>query len=139
MKTSARWLLLATCAGVTLGVAARIGMRLIAMQADVSPGFSLGGSLEVVVLGTMVGAPLALIFWACRYWLRMPAWAGPVMALLVFAAVAVQQPPAARSALRDTPDTPLVTAAVFAAVFAVYGLALEAIWRFEHGRALRRA
>jgi S1-C subfamily serine protease len=53
------WIVSALCAGVWLGIAARIAMRFIALEAGVSPGFSSGGSLEVILFGAMIGMPVA--------------------------------------------------------------------------------
>ena len=131
MKTAGVWIGLALGAGLTLGVAARVAMRLVALQANVNPEFSLAGSLEVVLFGIVGGAPLALIVWACRYQFRLPVWTGLTAGLLLFAALAIWPPPAARSALGATPDAPSATAAVFALVFAVYGMVLDALWHSQ--------
>jgi hypothetical protein len=131
MKSSAEWLLLAACAGLTLGVAARIAMRVVALQAEVVPAFSWGGTVEIVVFGALVGAPIALLFWACRARLHLPPWSSVAVGLLVFGALVVWPPPSARSALRGTPDAPSLTALAFAGVFVVYGVALEVLWRVK--------
>jgi hypothetical protein len=122
-------MLLALCAGGVLGVAARVAMRIIAWQAGVNAAFSLGGSVEVILLGVLVGAPGALLYWACRRRFTLPAWAGIVAALLLFGVFAAWPTPSARSALVATPDAPAATAVVLAMVFVVYGAALEALWR----------
>lgn len=134
VRSFAGWLLLAACAGLTLGVAARVAMRLVALQADVSPGFSFGGSVEVVLYGALVGTPVALLYWVCRQRVRLPAWAGVTIGLVLFAFLATWQPPSARSALRDTPDAPVATSLLFAGVFVVYGVALEMLWRLKRPR-----
>jgi hypothetical protein len=139
LKALLRWAGLALCAGMALGIAARIAMRVVALQAEVPPGFSLGGSLEIVVFGVLVGTPVALLFWAGRRWLRLPAFSGVLVGLLLFAVYAAWPPPAARSALGDTPDTPILTAAVFAGAFAVYGIVLEVLWRMNRGRGSLRS
>lgn len=131
MKSSAEWLLLAVCAGLILGVAARGAMRLVALQAEVAPAFSWGGSVEIVVLGALVGAPVALVFWACRERFHLPPWSSVAAGLLVFGALAVWPPPSARSALRGTPDAPSLTGLAFGGVFLVYGIALEVLWRVK--------
>ncbi len=123
------WLGLATCSGLALGLAGRAAMRLVALQADVSPEFSWGGSAEVVLFGTLVGTPVALIFWALRARFRLPVWAGVWVGLAVFSVMATFPSPAARSALSGIPDAPVATAVVFAGAFVAYGLVLEALWR----------
>ncbi len=134
MRTAGLWLLLAASAGVVLGVAARIAMRLIALQAGVSSGFSLGGSVEVVLLGAVLGTPVALAFWACRLYWRLPAWSGVLLALGLFAILALWPTPAARGALAATTDAPVVTAVIFAAAFLAYGVVLELLWRLLPSR-----
>jgi hypothetical protein len=123
------WAGLAMAAGATLGVGARVAMRLVALEAGVGASFSAGGSLEVVLFGALVGAPVALGVWACRWRFHLPDGTGVTAGVLLFAAMAAWQPPAARSALGATPDAPLATAALFAAAFLVYGLSLDAFWR----------
>ena len=119
------------CAGVWLGVAARIAMRLIALQAGLVGGFSSGGSLEVILFGAMFGAPVALVTWSCRSKWRLPIWFGIIVALALFFLLTMFQPSAARSALGGTPDKPLWTALLFAAAFASYGALLDAIWAWR--------
>ena len=131
LKAIGAWLLRAACAGMALGIATRVAMRLVALQADVPSAFSLGGSVEVVLLGTIVGAPAALVYWGCRHRFRLPPWSGVIAALLLFAALAARPTPAARSALGATADAPLVTAAIFGAAFVVYGVVLEVLWRLN--------
>jgi hypothetical protein len=131
MKAAGQWMALAVAAGIVLGVTSRIAMRLVALQAEVGPEFSLGGSIEVVLFGVLVGAPAALAFWACRNRFALPAWSAILAALLVFAGLVVWQPPAAQRALLGTPDAPIATVAVFAAAFVLYGIALELFWRLK--------
>jgi hypothetical protein len=104
-------------------------MRFVAVEAGIAPGFSLGGSLDVVAFGAILGAPAALVFWACRVRWRLPWGAGAAAGLLLFAAVVVIRPPAASSALASTPDTTLVTTLLFAVAFASYGVLLDVLWR----------
>lgn len=135
VKSAGAWVASALCAGVVLGVAARVAMRLVALEADVRPAFSLGGTTEIVLLGVIVGSPTALIFWVCRQRCRMPASAGVIAALALFALLAARPTPAARSALRATPDTPIATVVAFAAAFLIYGIALEVLWRLKQASA----
>jgi hypothetical protein len=128
LTSAAGWIGLAACAGAALGVSARVAMRVIAWQANVSPEFSFAGSAEVVLFGIVVGAPVALLVWACRHRVRLPAWAGVIVSLMLFGVLAVWQPPAARSALLATPDAPAVTALMFLGVFGVYGVVVDALW-----------
>lgn len=45
---------------------ARLVMRGIAFEAGGSEGFSIGGTLEVIALGVIIGTPVALLFEAHR-------------------------------------------------------------------------
>jgi hypothetical protein len=129
LRSAGRYLSLAVCAGAVLGIAVRVAMRLVAWQSGVKASFSLGGSLEIVLFGTLVGAPAALLYWAGRHRFALPRWTAVAAALLLFAILALRPTPSARSALLATPDTPIATAAIFAAAFAVYGVALDLLWR----------
>lgn len=125
------WIVSALCAGVWLGVTARIAMRFIALEAGMAPGFSSGGSLEVILFGAMFGMPVALLVWTCRSKWRLPFWFGTSAGLALFVILSVFQPPAARSALAGTPDKALWTTVLFAAVFVLYGAVLDAIWAWR--------
>jgi hypothetical protein len=119
-------LLYALLAGLTFGVAARIVMRVIAVLAGGTEGFSWGGSIEVVALGLLIGAPIALFFLALRSRLEWaPPWPGVALGAALFVATALQPLPSAESALAGTNDPPLATAALFAALWIGYGLLLE--------------
>jgi len=121
-----RYLAFATLAGVGLGACARIAMRFVALESGGEGGFSLGGSLEVVAFGALIGIPIAIGFGWIRARVRMPPpWFGLATGILIFAVLATFPPPSARSALFDTPDTPLFTALTFAALFAAFGVVLE--------------
>ena len=45
-----------------LGIGGRIAMRVIANATDVAPGFSLGGTMTVVLMGAVSGAAGGLIY-----------------------------------------------------------------------------
>lgn len=116
----------ALAAGLVLGVMSRLAMRFVALESGLAGGFSAGGSLEVVLFGALVGAPVALMFALLRphmAWKR--PWLGVATGLSLFAALAAFQPPAARSALDGTPDTPGATALAFAVVFLLWGAGLD--------------
>ena len=121
-----RTLMSAALSGLLLGVGARVVMRFVALEAGMSYGSSLGGSFEVVAFGAMVGAPAAWLFFALRP--RVPLgwpWAGVTYGVLLVGLLSAMPPPAARSALSDTPDTPAATAVAFGLLFASWGLSLE--------------
>jgi hypothetical protein len=130
----------AVLAGAALGMGARLVMRLVALTARLPGSFSAGGSLEVVAVGVLLGAPLALAFFAVRRRVHVgPPWAGALFGLALFAVEALIPLPAARTALAATPDPPLITAALFAGLFVLFGMGLDLRWRRWHRRSqLRR-
>lgn len=131
-----RRVVFALIASVVFGVALRVVMRIIGILSFGAEGFSWGGTIEVVLLGVIIGAPLALAFFVLRSRLKWPRpWAGVALGAALFAATAFRPPPAARSALAVTADPPLATAALFAALWIGYGLLLE----YLHTRATLRS
>ena len=128
MRKTAMWLILGISAGVWLGVAGRIAMRFVALEAGTTPGFSSGGSLEVIAFGAIIGTPVALVVWAYRRGRQLPRWSGTAVGMLLLLVVVAFEPPAAKSALAATPDTPLTTALLFVAAFASFGALLDVIW-----------
>ena len=119
-------LLFAVGSSVLLGLAARLSMRFVALESGMAGAFSFGGSLEVIVLGIMIGAPLALLFLTMRRHVAMPApFAGVLYGVAVFSFLTLVPLPAARSALASTPDPPSATAGAFGLVFVAWGIALE--------------
>ena len=124
-----RRILVASCvSGLALGIAARVVMRFVALESGMSGNFSIGGSLEVVAFGAILGVPIAFLFFALRRRVKMGRpWPGVICGLALFAVVAVVPPPAARSALTATPDTPAATALAFAALCVAWGVWLEVL------------
>lgn len=121
-----RLLVTSVLAGLLLGVAARVVMRFVALESGLDPGFSAGGSLEVIAFAALVGAPLAGIFLATRRRIAVPLpWAGLVYGAAVFSVLVAWPPAAARSALEGTTDTPAATTAAFGLLFIAWGVALE--------------
>jgi hypothetical protein len=103
-------------------------MRVIVLEAGLPGSYSLGGSLEVVLFGLLLGAPLAAGFWLLRPQLpwRRPL-GGLVLGGLLTALLAVVPPPSAASALAATPDTPLLTWLGFGLLLVAWAVALEAV------------
>jgi hypothetical protein len=133
----ARLVRLSVVAGVMLGLAARVVMRLVALESGLDPGFSLGGSLEVMAFGGLVGAPAAAAFLIVRGRLLVAGWwPGLVFGAALFVALTLAQPPAARSAMAGTPDTPAATVLAFAAMFVGWGGSLEWLARRPPGTRL---
>lgn len=133
-------------AGVLLGAAARVAMRWVAIDAGLDPGFSIGGSIEVLAFGVLIGSPVALGLGAaaCRW--RLPHGSGLAAASALLIVLSVVPPPAARSAIATVPDSMGQALAVFAGAFLLYGLSLELLVhrcrkrrRFQRRSARRRS
>jgi hypothetical protein len=129
-ELASRALLPAAACGVLLGIAARLVMRFVARESGLDGAFSVEGSLEVVIFGALIGAPVAWLFFALRprVSLRFP-WAGVLCGLCLFLLFSLAPPPAVRSALADTPNTPAATALAFALLFVAWGWILEYVGR----------
>lgn len=112
-------------AGLVLGVAGRVAMRLAALESAVPSGASVGGSLEVILFGIAVGAPPSLALGIARQQWRIPRGCGMAAAAALFLPLMTWQPPAAASALTATPDRPLLTLLFFTIAFLAYGWVLE--------------
>ena len=117
----------AVLSGLLLGVGARVVMRFVALEAGNAGRAPRSGDLsQAAAFKAMVGAPAAWLFFALR--LRVPLgwpWAGVTYGVLLVGLLSAMPPPAARSALSDTPDTPSATAVAFGLLFASWGLSLE--------------
>lgn len=121
-----RTLAVSCLSGLLLGAAARVTMRFVALEAGVSVALSLGGSLEVVTFGALVGTPVALLFFVFRLRVQVwRPWLGLLCGFSLFAVLGALPPPAARSALAATPDTPALTVLAFGVLFVAWGLMLE--------------
>lgn len=122
-------------AGIMLGFGARAVMRVIALASGLPGSFSVGGSSEVILLGALVGLPIALGFFALRgrVPLRTP-YPGAFLGILLFLALALRPPPSARSALAGTPDLPVATALLFCGLFLLFGIGLE--WRWARWQSV---
>ena len=130
-------MLAAASSGLVLGVAARLLMRFVALEAGVSPGYSLGGSLEVIAFGAIVGTPVAFAFLSIRQRVRYRVpWPGLALGLGMLVALTAVPPPSARSALAATPDTPWATFVGFGLLFVLWGVALDLLAR-HFGRSQR--
>ncbi|MBY6205795.1 hypothetical protein [Halomonas denitrificans] len=115
----------AIAAGLLLGVASRMAMRAVAIDAGLDAGFSIGGSLEVVASGVLIGSPLALVLGvAARRW-RLPRGSALGASSILFLVLAMGPPPAARSAISTVPGSVGPALAMFACAFFLYGLGLE--------------
>ena len=73
------WVLCGVIGGVMAGVVSRLSMRGVALVAGMEPGFSIGGTLGILVFGAIMGIPFALIFAGVRRFIPLPErWKGLV-------------------------------------------------------------
>jgi hypothetical protein len=101
MRTVVRTVGWGIAAGIIiLGVGGRLLMRGVAVMAGVPPGFSMGGSLEVVISGALYGAIAGLTLLA--FPIRLGVWRAIGHAAAVFLIIAVTSD-AARSAASGIP------------------------------------
>ncbi len=113
--------------GLVLGVGGRVAMRLVALGAGLDPGFSWGGTGEVVATGLFIGVPAAFVFIATRRFIPGPGvWRGAAFSALLFLVLVVVPPPAARSAAGAV-GRPLLTLSLFGPLFLLYGIVVELV------------
>ena len=124
-----RWVAEAVLAGVLLGLAARLAMRVLAWLSGSAGGFSRGGSVEIVVFGALLGTPVALAVFGIRQWRgwRHP-WVGLWTALALFTAAVARPSPSAQSALAASALPGWQIVAIFALVFAAFGVWMDVRW-----------
>jgi hypothetical protein len=65
------WVLSGVMAGSVAGLVSRISMRLIALEAGMRPGFSISGTVAILVIGAVLGIPFALLYAALRRFLPL--------------------------------------------------------------------
>jgi hypothetical protein len=130
VRTGVTWFFEALVAGLLLGCGARLAMRVLSWVAGTAAEFSTGGSVEIVVFGTLLGTPLALGLFLLRSWRGWThPWVGLWVSLGIFATLAARPSPSARSALAASPVPGAVIFLVFGALFALFGLWIDARWR----------
>jgi hypothetical protein len=78
-------------AGLVAGLVARIDMRVVALSAGLRPSFTLGGSLNILMFGAIIGAAFGLVFALIQPYLPgpRPGWLikGLGFGLLLFLAL----------------------------------------------------
>ena len=137
MRAGLIWFVEALVAGLLLGCGARIAMRVLSWLAGTASAFSTGGSVEIVVFGTLLGTPLALAVFVIRNWRGWThPWVGLWVSLGIFATVAARPSPSAQSALAASPVPGVVIVLVFGALFALFGVWIDTRWRVRR-RALK--
>lgn len=113
---------------LVLGVGGRMVMRLAALIGGRAPGFSWGGSLEVVAAGALYGAAGGLLWVAISRWLGR-AMTGPALGAATFAGIGLASG-AAQSAAASLPGPRRLTAlALFLLLCVAWGAATDALAR----------
>ncbi len=124
---------------VILGAGGRIVMSVIALLGNVTPTWSLGGSVEVIVFGALVGAVVGLVYGAVRAYLPGSSLVKGVLAgLLLFGVMALLPPPSARSAMAGFDDLLLPVLSMFGVICVLFGVALAMIIGFLKRRLERK-
>jgi hypothetical protein len=138
VRTGFTWVLEALVAGLLLGCGARVAMRVLSWLAGTPAEFSSEGSVEIVVFGTLLGAPFALAVFLLRRWRGWThPWVGLWASLAVFGALAARPSPSAQSALAASPLPGVAIVLVFGLLFALFGLWIDARWHVRRGRPVR--
>ena len=112
---------------VILGVGGRIAMRIIAIVAGQAPGFSVGGTLDVLLLGALWGAPGGPIVLALpRLIARQRLVCGVALGALGFA-VAMLTVGRQLSGPVAGPRVWPIAVALCAALFLAYGIVVDIV------------
>ena len=110
---------------VVLGVGGRIVMSAIALLGRITPTWSLGGSIDVIVFGGSVGAVSGLVYVLVRPYLPGPQLGkGLLTGLLLFGGMVLIRPPSARSAMAGFTHLTVPILLMFGAICLVYGVVL---------------
>lgn len=113
-----------------LGIGGRLVMSLIAWRAAIPVGYSVGGTLEVIITGVLFGLGGGLIYGTlAAVWRLDRRSIGAVFGLLYFAGLALYPPPAARSAASGVPQQRPLVLFAFGALFVAYGVSVAAMMR----------
>lgn len=128
-------------AGLVAGIGARIIMRIVALTAHMPPGFTIEGTLHIMLLGTFIGfavgftiiffTAVAFSFARVRKYLPGSVWRGLIcgLLLLMVAFPIFVNFDAADLAL----GIPLLNKSMFGALFIMYGLTLGVAEKaFDH-------
>lgn len=124
-------------AGLVWGLGLRVGMRLVALAAGREPKFTLGGTLLILLMGTLFGASFGVLFASVRHWLpgqrlRRGFAFGAILAVLFWY-------PFFRAAGEDLKEVVHPAIVVFASstlslLWVGYGFVLEAVAEKWEGR-----
>jgi hypothetical protein len=110
---------------IVLGVGSRIAMRGIVLLSGGTPGFSIGGSATVILLGALSGLAGAAVFGGLRVALPRK----PILRSVLFWAFLILV------ALRGLRPVDLQRLSLFMPLILGYGITLQTLWcRLESGR-----
>jgi hypothetical protein len=108
----------ATLGFVLLGICARVGMRLIALDAGQAPIFTVEGSVAVSLLGALTGALVAALFLLMRTTLPGRRWIRGALFWAICLGLA----------LRGLRPVSVLNAGIFLPLFVLHGVLLHAYW-----------
>ncbi|AKA36223.1 hypothetical protein [Flagellimonas lutaonensis] len=109
---------------LVLGIGGRLAMRGIALMGGLKGGFSWGGTMEVVLLGLIIGAISGTIYGVLSNYLFKNKWsAGGLYGLLAFVAILVL-PIEGKGAAKGFPDLQVPISLIFGGLHVVYGVVL---------------
>ena len=113
-----------------LGIGGRLVMSLIAWRAGIPVGYTVGGTLEVMITGVLFGLGGGLIYGilAAVWRLYRPAF-GAAFGAVYFTGLALYPPAAARTAALGVPQQRVLVLLTFGALFVVYGASMAALMR----------
>ena len=111
-----------------LGVGGRIVMSVIALMGNLTPTWSLGGSVDVIVFGALVGAAMGLVYVFVQKYLPGPRLVKGLLAgLLLFGTMALIRPASAQSAMAGFTTLTIPVLLMFGTICLIYGAALAAV------------
>ena len=137
-------LLASLIASLIVGIGARIIMRIVALTAHMAPGFSIGGTLNIVFIVLILGTIPGFVYALCLFFLSsstkvgkyLPGaiWRGLAFGVLLLVIVGL---PSVLIPLLPREDLslgiPLLNRSMFAALPVIYGLTLGVAEKaFDH-------
>jgi hypothetical protein len=120
---------------VILGIGGRIAMRIIALAAGQAPGFSVGGTFDVVLLGGLWGAPGGpIVLLLERLVTRRRTLHGVVLGVIGFAAALLTVGRQLEGSVTQPPVWPIAVG-LCGVLFLAYGVAVAVVlgWWSERG------